>query len=112
MTNSGLIWTNIASIVIGCIALGGISILFVRATNIERRWLVSVCTLLGWGLGLYVMGADQLFVPGRELPTGIAAIIISVIGYFMGRSLDVALGPKSPSRQARDHATWHANLAD
>jgi len=103
------IWTNLASIVIACIGLGSLGVLFVRASNIERRWLVASSTLIFSGLALYLLVQDTLFVPGREIPTGIAAIAISILGYFIGRALDTSLGERLAQQ---DPATYMADLAD
>jgi hypothetical protein len=108
MLGTDSIWTNIACIAIGCISLVGLGVLFVKATNIERRWLVAGSTLVGCAFALYLMIEDMQFVPGRELPTGIAAIAISLIGFFAGRAMDASLGGQTPDPSAG----FHPDLAD
>jgi len=104
------IWTNIATIVIGCIALLSLGLLFVRASNIERRGLVSSFTLAFSGLALYLMITDAQQIPGREMPTAIAATVISILGFYIGRAVDASLGERSSVHA--DHATFGAELAD
>lgn len=103
------IWTNIASVIIACVGLGSMGVLFVRATNIERRWLVSATTLVFSALALYLLVEDTMFVPGREIPTGIAAITISILGFFIGRAIDAGLGARE---YQGDPGTYYADLAD
>lgn len=95
-TNS--IWTLIATIIIACVMLMGVGLLFVRASNIERRWLVAISTLVGSGFALYLMANDAQFVPGREMPTSVAAVVLSLLGFLIGRAIDVSLGERTQLR--------------
>lgn len=112
MLNTNSIWTNIASITVGCVILASLALLFVRASNIERRWVVSLTTLCSSLFALYLMAKDAQFVPGRELPTSIAAIALSILGFFIGRAIDVAMGERNASRGNQDKALSNVELAD
>lgn len=97
MLGMSSIWTLIATIIIACVMLMSVGLLFVRASSIERRWLVALSTLAGSGLALYLMASDAQFVPGRELPTSVAAVTLSLLGFFIGRAIDVSLGERAQS---------------
>lgn len=89
----------------------GVAVLFVRATNIERRWVVSITTLLFGGLSLYLL-ANDFPIGGRDIMTSIAAVTISVLGFLVGRAIDASLGERDAEAMRPDPATYLADLAD
>lgn len=105
------IWMNLASIIIACVMLLGVGVLFVRATNIERRWVVAVSTLLFGGFSLYLL-ANDFPLNGRDIMTSIAAVTISLLGFFIGRAIDTSLGEREAEAMRPDPATYYADLAD
>ena len=104
------IWTNIAAIVIGCVFMLGIGLLFVRASNIERRSLVATITLMFNVVAMYLLVVDAERYPGRELSGAFAAIGISLLGFAVGRIIDNSLGAR-PTGFRRDR-TYDGDLAD
>jgi hypothetical protein len=104
------IWTNIAAIVIGCVFLLGIGLLFVRASNIERRSLVATVTLMFNVVAMYLLVVNTSLYPGREVAAAFGAIGISILGFAVGRILDLSLGER-PSSLRRDRP-YDGDLAD
>lgn len=107
MNGDTSIYSNIAWIFIGAMAVVGLGLLFVRATNIERPNLVAASTL-----GFCAMAA--LLVAKGSQPSGPVmmwgAIAICLFGFLGARVLDVLMGARK--RVHHDPATLDADLAD
>jgi uncharacterized membrane protein YjjB (DUF3815 family) len=99
MNGLNSVLTDFASIVIAFVTLLGLGVLFVKATSIERKSLVSTVTLMFNVLAYYMLVTDTRDFPGRELPTSIAAIAMSLIGYMIGRAIDDHMGARETLRR-------------
>ena len=105
------IWTNLAAVIVGCVTLLGVGVRFVRATNIERRAMVSLTTLVCCAIAVYLLVLAPR-VPDREVGLAAAAAVISVLGFVFARVIDFALGPRPLRMVPRDPATYDGDLAD
>jgi len=112
MESPNPVWFIVAAVIVGCMALSGIGILFVRARNIERRWLVAIATLIGATIGTYLLSTQPVWAGGRGVALPWLAGLISVLGFIVGRAVDAMLGPRPPSAMRPDRSTYGADLAE
>ena len=102
----------VAAIIVGCMALTGVGLLFVRAQNIERRWLVSIATLLGAGMGAYLLAIHPVWAGGQGITVPWLASLVSILGFTVGRIIDSLLGPRTPDPIKSNAKPYTADLAD
>lgn len=101
----------LASIVVGCMMLLGLGLLFVRAENIEREWLVALITVVTTGISIYLL-VEFWRTPSGRTGNGLVPIVcLSLLGYGVGRVIDYFLGGRSVASTNTD-ATLGADLAD
>jgi hypothetical protein len=112
MLTASSIWINVASVFAGCSLIVGLGLLFVRAVNIERRWLVGLCTILGSGLGIFLISNYKAFGPANEVTVAAASALFCVLGFLIGRAIDISLGSREPDTMQADAATYNVDLAD
>jgi hypothetical protein len=102
-------WYTLTAVFVAFVAVFGMGLLFVRATNIERNAMVGTLTFITAvisGLIMYLTGSTRM----TEWALFIVALF-SMTGYFFGRGLDRWLGAKGPSRDTRK-GTLGADLSD
>jgi len=110
MLAGGSTYFLVACVVVGAMTLVGLGVLFARAENIERPWLVGLCTLGGSAISAVLLwNASRM---GAKASDGIAwtCIFLSIFGFFLGRLCDRLAGPRDIVRH--DDATLGADLAD
>jgi hypothetical protein len=112
MESGNPIWWIVSAVIAGCMALVGVGVLFVRAKNIERRWVVALPTLLGTMLSVYILAVQPVWAGGRDTTLPLLAVLIAVFGFAIGRFVDFALGPRPLEEIKQDQATYGADLAD
>jgi hypothetical protein len=112
MESPNPVWFTVAAIIAGCMALAGVGILFVRAQNIERRWLVSLSTLVGAGMGAYLLVVHPVWAGGQGVTVPWLAGPVSIFGFILGRAIDSLLGPRNPEAIRTNSKTFGADLAD
>lgn len=96
----------VAVIFVGIVGLFGAALMFARAENIERNYLVGGLTLLTACIsGVMLAGLPSSAQTSATL-TSIS--LVSVLGYGVGRGIDLILGP----RDHADKSSLGADLAD
>lgn len=96
----------LAVIFVAIVGLFGAALMFARAENIERNYLVGGLTLLtSCVAGIMLAGLPS---SAQTSATLISISLISVLGYGLGRGIDLILGP----RDHTDQGTLGADLAD
>lgn len=107
MNGDTSIYSNIAWIFIAAMAVVGLGLLFVRATNIERPNLVAAGTLAGCAIAALLLSrGNGASTPGLMW----GAIAICLFGFFAARVLDAILGGRT--KVHHDEATLGVDLAD
>lgn len=96
----------LAVIFVAIVGLFGAALMFARAENIERNYLVGGLTLLtACVAGVMLAGLPS----GSQTSATLTSIsLVSVLGYGIGRGVDLILGP----RDHTDQGTLGADLAD
>ncbi|HSI72940.1 MAG TPA: hypothetical protein VK934_07160 [Fimbriimonas sp.] len=102
-------WFTVASVFVAVVGAFGLGLLFVRGTNIERNGLVgflTVVTAVVAGLILGMSGSRNMSEWGL-----VVVSLFSVTGFFFGRGIDMWLGARGRSDDARN-ATLGSDLSD
>jgi hypothetical protein len=102
-------WFTVTALFVTFVGVMGLGLMFVRGTNIERNALVGVATLataLIAGLILGLAGSRSMSEWGL-----IVTALFSMTGFFLGRGIDLLLGARDRSDDARN-ATLGADLSD
>ncbi|AIE87045.1 hypothetical protein [Fimbriimonas ginsengisoli] len=100
----------LAVVFVGIMVLFGLSLLFVKAENIERNLLVGVLTLLCAGIAGVMLA--ELPVASQTGAVLTSITLVSIFGYVVGRIIDYFLGPVEESEEDIKHPTLGADLAD
>ncbi len=100
----------VACVYVGATILAGLFMLFVRAENIERPFVVSGLTLSGALFSLILL--DHL--KHTDLNFGFGSLLlvclVATVGFALGRLIDWILGPRST--YTLDGESLDTNLAD
>ncbi|MGV3616971.1 MAG: hypothetical protein ACO1SV_16715 [Fimbriimonas sp.] len=91
---------------VAVIGLFGVGLMFVRAENIERNYLVGGLTVVTAGVAGAMLAG--LAPSAQTTPALISISLVSVLGFVIGRVIDMILGP----RDHTDEATLGADLSD
>lgn len=96
----------LAVVFVAIVGLFGAGLMFARAENIERNYLVGGLTLLtACVAGIMLAG----LAPAAQTSATLTSIsLVSILGYGIGRGIDLILGP----RDHADQGTLGADLAD
>ena len=95
------VWYDVACIYVGIVIVFGVSILFVRAQNIERRVMVAGLTVITGFIGAWMLYLGHRDLSNSQL-LGIAAL--ATLGYIAGRLIDFYMGPKPVSPDPGMHS--------
>ncbi len=108
-TNVDSTWYIVTVVFVAFVGLFGMGIMFARSSNIERNGLVGSLTVLS-----SLIAAGMLYAAWRA-PTTLFWLVmialVSTMGYFLGRGIDMLLGGKGPSDENRK-GTLGADLSD
>ena len=111
ITESFSIGFLLACVFVGFMVLVGIFTLFVRAENIERNVLVGMLTLATSLIAVCLLVHDSHHGFPYGAPSVVAICLLALFGFFLGRILDLILGPQLHSSETRE-ATLGVDLAD
>jgi hypothetical protein len=96
----------LAVVFVAAVGVFGAALMFARAENIERNYLVGGLTLLTASVAGIMLASLPAASQSSATLTSIS--LVSVLGYGIGRGIDLILGP----RDHADQGTLGADLAD
>jgi amino acid transporter len=101
----------LACVLVGCMALMGLALLFVRAEHIERNWLVGLSTIVAVAISAFMLYSFWAYAGGRTSRQLVPIVLLSVLGFGVGWLIDYLLGGRRRAHSTTD-ATLGADLAD
>lgn len=102
----------LATLFVALVAMFGLFLMFARAENIERPFMVGGLTVATAAISSWLLWLEwQTGVPGGHAGSAVAFALFSASGFALGRAIDAIMGAKVHSADERQ-ATLGAELAD